>query len=104
MKSILEAAQPHVSVDTLGHMDRILVRGAPAHFNWEEPAKNKAAFIRRGNSLSLLQHPEALQKTLVKEVCNCHLMSMDRWVCTYSAYGHHLPQHISIQRGKSRFI
>ena len=86
-------------------MRRLLTRGAPAQLNWEEPAKNKLAFIRRGNSPSLLQHPVDLQKALVKEVRNSNLMPMARWACTCSAFGHHVPQHIRVQKGgKPRLI
>jgi len=102
---ILDDTHPHVSAETLEHMRRLLTRGAPANFNWEEPAANKLNFTRCGNSSSLIQHPVALKKALVKEVRNSNLMPMARWACTCSAFGHHVPQHIGVQKGgKPRLI
>ena len=75
---VLDDTHPHVSAETLEHMRRLLTRGAPANFNWEEPAANKLNFTRRGNSPSLIQHPVALKKTLVKEVRSSNLMPMTR--------------------------
>ncbi|KAL7517695.1 hypothetical protein ACHAWF_000146, partial [Thalassiosira exigua] len=47
---ILAAAAPHVEASTLEHIRRILTKGCPVKFNWEEPAKNKQAFLEQGNN------------------------------------------------------
>jgi len=84
----------------LGHMQRILVQGAPANFNWEEPAENKLASLNRGNNPLVAKHPETLVKTLAKEVRNSNLMPMARWTCTCSPYAHYVPQNILVKKGK----
>jgi hypothetical protein len=47
-----------VSEVDLDHMRCILGHGCPAKFNWEESAKNKEAFIRRGNNPSVKKKHE----------------------------------------------
>ena len=54
-------------------MERILDFGCPAEFNWEEPAENKMAALRRGNSPTIAANMPVVDKTLPKEVNHSHL-------------------------------
>ena len=98
--AIVEAVAPHVSAEDLGHIIRILDLQTPAEFNWEEPANNKAAFLRKGNSPSLDRHPDVVTKTLNKEERNHHLMPFPGWVARFSAHAHHVKQTILMKAGK----
>ncbi|KAL7525949.1 hypothetical protein ACHAWF_001576 [Thalassiosira exigua] len=97
---ILAAAAPHVEASTLEHMRRILTKGCPAKFNWEEPAKNKQAFLERGNNPSVAKYQQETDKTMNKEEHNSHVMAFMRFVVTFSAFGRATPQHMRVQRGK----
>lgn len=100
VSAILKCAEPFVQPGTLSNMSRILTHGSPAHLNWFEPHTNKHAFVRRGNHPAVRQHQQIVDKTLAKEVRYSHLIPLPRWMCTCSAYGHHVPQNILIKPGK----
>ena len=72
VEAILASARPYVDEITLAHMKRILERGCPAKFNWEEPDRNKESFIQRGNHSSVKEHSEVVWTTLNKEERNSH--------------------------------
>ncbi len=61
-------------------MEHILTTGCPRYFNWEEDAANKRTFVSCRNLPSVAQHGKLVVKTLMKEVCNSHLIPMARWV------------------------
>ena len=62
-------------------MERILTRGCPAYFNWEEPAENKEALLMRGNNPSIDQHPELVGNTINKEERNGHILAFEDFIC-----------------------
>ena len=62
IQKILGAAAGLVTTEILQAMKRILIRGCPAYFNWEESAKNKEAFLSRGNNPLIDMHPDIVQK------------------------------------------
>jgi hypothetical protein len=100
VKEILSLSEPFVTPEVLSQMERVLTTGCPLHFNWEEEAANKRAFVSRCNLPSIAQHDELVAKTLTKEVCNSHLIPMAWWVCTCSPWGRHVAQNILIKPGK----
>ncbi len=63
IQKILGAAAGLVTTEILQAMKRILTRGCPAYFNWEESAENNEAFISCGNNPSIDMHPDIVQKT-----------------------------------------
>ena len=46
---ITAAAAPFVLEEDLCHHEQIIDKGCPAEFSWEEPARNKEAYLRQGN-------------------------------------------------------
>ena len=73
--AIMAAINEHVSPDDKNHIWRILTRGCPANLVWEEEAKNKETFIRRGNNPTIKANWKTVTKTLNKEERNHHIMS-----------------------------
>ena len=61
-EAIIAAVQGLISDEDVAHMRRILDVGCPAKFNWEEPAENKEAFIRRGNNPSVEKNKPVVNK------------------------------------------
>lgn len=102
--AILRAAAPVVAPSVLDHMRRILTVGAPARFNWEEPAWNKQAFISRGNNPSVARHIGATRKTINKEERNSTILPFLGFAVLFSAFGHIVPQHLRVDSEKSRLI
>ena len=86
VKEVLNSCRAHVSEQDLEDIERILTKGCPAEFNWEEPAENKEAFIRRGNNPTVTAHCPHVLKTLNKEERNSHVMCFSRWLCRASPY------------------
>ena len=72
---VVSAARPYISAEDCEHIYRILTKGCPLQFHWEETAENKEAYIRQGNCPSVTTHWPGVLKTLVKEVRNRHLMT-----------------------------
>lgn len=99
-EEIIAALPVDVSDEDRDHIRRIINRGVPAEFNWEEPAENKAKFIRRGNSATLKSNMQLVLKTLNKEERNHHIMPFPRWMVMASPYAHHVPQTMLVKRGK----
>ena len=81
VKQVPQACKPHSTPEDLEHIRWALTRGCPAEFNWEEPAENKEAFIRRGNAPDVtLDNPDVM-KTMNKEKRNSHVMCFDSLWC-----------------------
>ena len=97
---ILSTLPEGVSEDDREHIRRIIERGCPAEFNWEEPADNKETFIRRGNNPTVRANMQLVIKTLNKEERNHHIMPFSRWMVRASSYAHHVPQTMIVKRGK----
>ena len=102
VQGILGAAAGLVTTAILSAMERILTRGCPAYFNWEEPAENKEAFLMRGNNPSIDQHPELVGKTINKEERNGHILAFEDFIVWFSAFARTTPQHIINKIGKTR--
>ena len=94
-REVAAAAEPFVSKEDLGHIERIIDHGCPAEFSWEEPAWNKEAYLRQGNCPTVQQHWPKVLKTIVKEARNRHLMSFSSWTVRASPYAHAVPQTIN---------
>ena len=90
----------HVSASDQDHIWRILTKGCPNKLVWEEEAKNKETFVRRGNNPSIRAHWKAVKKTLNKEEKNHHIMSFPRWMCRGSTYGRATTQTVIVKVGK----
>ena len=89
--AVTEAARQVVLPEDCDHIHRILTKGCPARFNWEEPPRNKEAYLRQGNCPTVAQHWPRVMKTLVKEVRNRHLMTFSAWAVRASPYCHTVP-------------
>ena len=76
------------------HIWRILGRGCPATFNWEEPAANKAVFIRRGNHPAVKNNWPVVNKNLNKEEIHNHVLPFPRWFVSASPNAHRVPKNI----------
>lgn len=100
IQKILGAAAGLVTTEILQAMRRILTRGCPAFFNWEESAENKEAFLSRGNNPSIDRHPDIVQKTTNKEDRNGHVVTFEDFVVFFSPYARATPQHIIAKIGK----
>ncbi len=62
--STLDAIQDHVTSDNYGHIKQIVLDGCPAQLTFEEPLSNKLEFMSRGNSKSLVENSQLVQKTM----------------------------------------
>ena len=100
IKEILGAAAGLVTTEILRAMKRILTRGCPAYFNWEEPAENKEAFLSRGNNPSIEMYPDIVEKTTNKEDRNGHVITFEDFIVFFSAFARATPQHIIAKLGK----
>jgi hypothetical protein len=98
--AILAAATPHVQPEILAAMERILKRGAPSRFNWEEPAENKQAFLERGNNPSIERNRASTDKTMNKEERNSHVIPFMSFIVLFSAFARITPQHLLNKFGK----
>ena len=68
----------------LDHMRRILDHRCPAEFNWEEPAENKEAFIRRGNTPSAKKNMDVVRKTMNNKERKSHVIPFPWWAAQAS--------------------
>jgi len=100
VKEILGAAAGLVTTEILKAMERILTRGCPVYFNWEEPAENKEAFLARGNNRSIFMYPDLVDKMMNKEDQNGHVITFKDFIEFFSAFARATPQHIIAQLGK----
>ena len=66
-EAIATLVEDLISENNHKHTRRFFDIDAPAKINWEEPARNKAAFLQRGNYPSMNQNPEAVGKRLNRE-------------------------------------
>ena len=92
--SILQAVEGLVSRSDADHIKRILERGSPETFNWEEPKANQKAFIRRCNNPSIKQHEAVVAKTMNKEESRSHVVPFPRFILEASPFARHTPQTI----------
>ena len=80
VKAILRTVRGLVSEVDLNPMRRILNHGYPAEFNLKEPAKNKEAFVRRGNNPSVKKKIEVVHKTMNDGERKSHVIPFPCWV------------------------
>ena len=88
------AVKDLVSESDPGHINRILILGCPAEFNWEEPAENKEFFNCRGNNPSVDKNIKIVEKTLNKEERNNHVVPFPRFLAETSLVARCAPQTI----------
>ena len=90
--AVLAAIEPHCTPEDSQHIARILRRGCPHDFNWEEDAKNKETFIRQGNAPSVNLDCPHVNKALVKDWKNSNVMCFSRFWTRASPYARVTPQ------------
>ena len=93
-----------VSTADYNHIQRILMLGVPADFNYYETAKNKTRFLNRGNSATLDKYKKQVEETINKEERNHHIIPFQKWTVRMSAWGHTVPQTFRYKDGKGRLI
>jgi hypothetical protein len=85
-------------------MEQILLDGCPAQLNFNEPLSNKIEMINHGNSRSFNKHLDLVIKTMNKEDCYSHLVSMDKDICRLLPYCCHTTQTMVIKLGKNNHL
>ncbi len=100
----LDAIRDHVTSDNHGNIKQILLDRCPAQLTFEEPPSNKLEFISHGNSMSFVENPQLVQKTMNKEDRYSHLILMDLLLYKLSPYLRHTTQSIVIKDGKNNSI
>ena len=98
--AIINRVRGLISDDDLNHIHRVLTIGCPAHFNYEESAANKEAFLRRAYHASLASSKEVVDKTLNKEERNSHIIPFPWYLVRASPVAHHVPQVLLQREGK----
>jgi hypothetical protein len=100
----LDAVRNHILSVNYNHIKQILHDGCPAQLTIEEPLSNKLEIISHGNSKSLVENPQLIQKTMNKDDRYSHLAPMDLLLCKLSPYLPHTLQSIAIKDGKNDCI
>ena len=101
IKMLKEKLMPHVPVDDMSQIMRILTSGCPADFALEESAASKALMIKRGNQKNFVMNEEKVRKTVNKEDRFSHLIPLPPWILDCSPYCRHNSQGIIIKAGKN---
>jgi hypothetical protein len=70
----------------------------------EEESSNKLSVIKKGNQQTPLAHLEVAAKTMNKEECYSHLITLRYWVVYFSPYLCCTPQGMHKKRGKHQVI
>ena len=94
VEDIIGAVKGLVFDTDLDHMHIVLYSGCPTNFNWEEPAKNKEVFIRRGSNPSVNKSGEMVQKTMNDKERKSHVLPFPCCMTRASPLGRCTPETI----------
>ena len=94
---VVAEVKPYVSAEDCRHIHRLLTTGAPYEFDWDEPTANKESFLRQGNSKTVSQHHDAMEKAMVKETRLHHVIPFRGWTAWASPFARATPQTINMK-------
>ena len=101
VKGTIDELAPHIDKDDLDHIKRILSRGCPHTFSYEEERESKIRMLRRGNQKSVSDNMDIVNKAMNKEERYSHVAPFPRWIVRFSWTAHHVPQGMNIKTGKN---
>ena len=94
IEQLKEILTPHVPVDDMNQIIRILTSGCPADFALDKSAASKALMIKRGNQKNFVMNEEMVRKTVNRKDRFSHLIPLPPWILYCSPYCHHNSQGI----------